>query len=312
MASLQADARTFFSGDSSAGPGVYGSSGYMQSLEQQVGASRSTNRKQEAKLKKLEEELHNCRDRLSRSMVISDGNAMVSVGTTTERKLDRTQREVRSTELKRQKLEKGYESRMRVLESTVGDLMVQLELVQKDLSFAEKENAELKEDSESAAWDRRHTEKERQDMEAQRREVAELPIRIEEMKQDRDGLQAELKKGAAATKARVSKIESEISGLRSKLKQAEGLKEREKELDRDVKELNEARRASLMHKSKEKALEDRLVPEEIEARALKKKVAQVMMTVRATLRPWALLVLCRRGSVLTVLRLGLMGQISAV
>ena len=81
---------------------------------------------------------------------------------------------------------------MRVLESTVGDLMVQLELVQKDLSFAEKENAELKEDSESAAWDRRHTEKERQDMEAQRREVAELPIRIEEMKQDRDGLQAEL------------------------------------------------------------------------------------------------------------------------
>ena len=74
MASLQADARTFFSGDSSAGPGVYGSSGYMQSLEQQVGASRSTNRKQEAKLKKLEEELHNCRDRLSRSMVISDGN----------------------------------------------------------------------------------------------------------------------------------------------------------------------------------------------------------------------------------------------
>ena len=67
-----------------------------------------------------------------------------------------------------------------------------------------------------------------------------------------------------------------------------------------------------MHKSKEKALEDRLVPEEIEARALKKKVAQVMMTVRATLRPWALLVLCRRGSVLMVLRLGLMGQISEV
>ena len=70
--------------------------------------------------------------------------------------------------------------------------------------------------------------------------------------------------------------------------------------------------ASLMHKSKEKALEDRLVPEEIEARALRKKVAQVMMTVRATLRPWALLVLGRRGSVLTALRLGLMAQISAV
>ena len=219
--------RSLFSGDSSAGPGTYGSVQYIDNLESKLMGSKKSEDRMMSRVQKLEEELFLQRQKNERLRMTGEEDDAGAEERATLLKLETCRRELKKSVRKYETAVRMYEGRQKLLEETVGDVQTELTIVTAKLRFTEKENRNMKEEMEAVEVDKGIMAKERmRNKEEMAKERAKFSNDVEDLTTENDKLRTELKETVGGLKQKNEMLEREVRQLRDQIKPLEGSKVR--------------------------------------------------------------------------------------
>lgn len=215
--------RSLFSGESSAGPGTYGSVQYIENLETKLMGSKKSEDRMMIRIQKLEEELFLQRQKNERLRMTGLEDDAGAEERATRLKLESCRRDLKKSVKKYDTSVKAYEGRQKLLEETVGDVQTELTHVLAKLRFTEKENSNMKEEMEAVEVDKGLMAKERmRNKEEMAKERGKFSADVEALTIERDKLREELRVTAGSLKQKNEMLEREVRQLRDKIKPLEG------------------------------------------------------------------------------------------
>lgn len=219
--------RSLFSGESSAGPGTYGSVQYIENLETKLMGSKKSEDRMMSRVQKLEEELFLQRQKNERLRITGNEDDTGAEERATLLKLETCRRELKKSVKKYEAAVKMYEGRQKLLEETVGDVQTELTQCEAKLKFTMKENKNMKEEMENVEIDKGIMAKERmRNKEEMSKERAKFSADMETLTLERDKLREELKVSVGGLKQKNDMLEREVRQLREQIKPLEGTKVR--------------------------------------------------------------------------------------
>jgi hypothetical protein len=219
--------RSLFSGESSAGPGTYGSVQYIEGLETKLMGSKKSEDRMMTRVQKLEEELFLQRQKNERLRMTGLEDDAGAEERATRLALESCRRDLKKSVMKNRASQKTYEGRIRLLEETVGDVQTELTIVLSKLRFTERENENMKEEMEMVEVDKGIMAKERmKNKEEMAKERERFSSEVEALTLERDNLRTQLKETSGGLKQKNDMLEREVRQLRDQIKPLEGSKVR--------------------------------------------------------------------------------------
>ena len=268
--------RSLFSGDSSAGPGTYGSVQYIEGLETKLMGSKKSEDRMMSRVGKLEEELFVTRQKNERLRMTGQDDDAGAEERATRLALDSCRRDLRKSVKKNEAMQNTYDRRIRLLEETVGDVQTELTNVLSKLRYTSQENDNMKEEMEIVDIDKGVMARERaNNRETMAKERLAASSEIESLTEERDQLKEQLKVAVGGLKQKNEMLEREVRGLRDQIKPLEGSMARAERLEEQVKDLNEARKARQMYEDRMRVMEEQRDKAGEEKRAQKKRLEEL-------------------------------------
>ena len=275
--------RSLYSGDSSAGPGTYGSVQYIEGLETKLMGSKKSEGRMSSRVQKLEEEVFLQRQKNDRLRMTGQDDDAGAEERATRLALDSCRRDLRKSVKKNAASAKTYEGRVHLLEETVGDVQTELTVVLSKLRYTTQENENMKEEMEIVEIDKGIMAKERaNNRETMGKERLAASSEIESLTEERDQLKEQLKVSVGGLKQKNEMLEREVRGLRDQIKPMEVAVARCNRLEEQVKDLNEARKARQMYEDRMRVMEEQRDKAGEEKRAQKKRLEELEAQIAAT------------------------------